>query len=105
MQPIRETATITSKGQVTLPKSIRNALGVSSGTKLSFELQGDRVMVRPLKPTEHQDPAIAEFLNLIFAWVNDAQTLRNAGGRSAPYAVFEKMLTRGNPPDDWGTSR
>ena len=38
---------------------------------------------------------------IIFAWVNDAQTLRSAGGKSDPYAVFEKMLTRGNPPDDW----
>ncbi|MDR2240006.1 MAG: type II toxin-antitoxin system YhaV family toxin [Zoogloeaceae bacterium] len=38
---------------------------------------------------------------IVFAWVNDAQSLRSAGGKSDPYAVFEKMLSRGNPPDDW----
>jgi len=38
---------------------------------------------------------------IVYAWVNDEQTLRSAGSRSDPYAVFEKMLGRGNPPDDW----
>ena len=38
---------------------------------------------------------------IIFAWVNDADTLRSSGGKSDPYAVFQKMLTRGHPPDSW----
>ncbi len=38
---------------------------------------------------------------IVFAWVNDEQTLRAAGSRSDPYAVFERLLARGNPPDDW----
>jgi len=38
---------------------------------------------------------------IIYAWVNDEQTLRSAGSKSDPYTVFEKMLGRGNPPDDW----
>jgi toxin YhaV len=38
---------------------------------------------------------------IIFAWVNDERTLRCAGGRTDPYAVFQKMLQRGNPPDSW----
>ena len=38
---------------------------------------------------------------IIFAWVNDESTLRAAGSRSDPYAVFQKMLQRGHPPDDW----
>ena len=38
---------------------------------------------------------------IVFAWVNDEQTLRSAGSKSDPYAMFEKMLERGNPPDDW----
>ena len=38
---------------------------------------------------------------IVFAWVNDVQTLRSAGSKSDPYAVFEKMFGRGNPPDDW----
>ncbi len=38
---------------------------------------------------------------IVFAWVNDEHTLRSAGSKSDPYAVFQKMLERGNPPDDW----
>lgn len=38
---------------------------------------------------------------IVFAWVNDQQTLRADGSKSDPYAVFRKMLKRGNPPDDW----
>ena len=38
---------------------------------------------------------------IVYAWVNDETTLRSLGSKSDPYAVFEKMLGRGNPPDDW----
>jgi len=37
---------------------------------------------------------------IIFSWVNDEKTLRSAGSAKDPYAVFQKMLERGNPPDD-----
>lgn len=40
---------------------------------------------------------------IVFAWVNDEQTLRAAGSKSDPYARFKTMLERGNPPDDWET--
>jgi len=39
MQTIHETATLTSKGQLTLPKPIRQALGVDVGGKVAFELK------------------------------------------------------------------
>lgn len=38
---------------------------------------------------------------IVFAWVNDENTLRSSGSKSDPYAVFHKMLQRGHPPDDW----
>ncbi len=38
---------------------------------------------------------------IIFAWINDEQTLRAAGSKNDPYAVFKRMLMRGNPPDNW----
>ena len=40
---------------------------------------------------------------IIFAWVNDENTLRSSGSKSDPYAVFQRMLERGHPPDDWAT--
>lgn len=38
---------------------------------------------------------------VIFAWVNDETTLRTYAAKTDAYAVFRKMLDRGNPPDDW----
>ncbi|MEW5997924.1 MAG: toxin [Proteobacteria bacterium SG_bin5] len=38
---------------------------------------------------------------IVFAWVNDENTLRTYGSKSDAYAVFRKMLDKGNPPDDW----
>jgi len=38
---------------------------------------------------------------IVFAWVNDENTLRTYGAKSDAYAVFRKMLDGGNPPNDW----
>ncbi len=40
---------------------------------------------------------------IIFAWVNDENTLRSSGSKNDPYAIFQRMLERGHPPDDWLT--
>jgi len=36
------TATITSKGQITIPKKIREKLGLKPGDKLDFEVEDNR---------------------------------------------------------------
>ena len=38
---------------------------------------------------------------IIYAWVNDRDTLRTYGAKSDAYAVFKAMLDKGNPPEDW----
>lgn len=43
---MRKEATLTSKGQVTIPREIRRLLGVGTGDKLIFESEGERVVVR-----------------------------------------------------------
>jgi AbrB family looped-hinge helix DNA binding protein len=43
------TASITSKGQVTIPKSIRDSLKVTTGDKISFIVSEDgEVIIKPL---------------------------------------------------------
>lgn len=65
MQAIHEVATITAKGQITLPKSIRQALGVDYGGKVAFELRDSQILVSRVEDEPHADPAIAGFLALI----------------------------------------
>lgn len=38
---------------------------------------------------------------IIYAWVNDENTLRSYENKSDAYLVFRKMLKNGNPPNDW----
>ena len=38
---------------------------------------------------------------IIYAWVNDANTLRTYGSKSDAYAVFKAMLDKGSPPENW----
>ena len=61
MPHIHEVATVTSKGQITLPKPIRQALGISVGGRVAFDLRGADVVVTRADE-EHEDPAIGEFL-------------------------------------------
>jgi len=38
---------------------------------------------------------------IIYAWVNDEETLRSYGSKTDAYAVFKGMLANGHPPDSW----
>ena len=46
---LQKRARITSKGQVTVPREIRRALGVGTGDSLLFESDSSGVRVRPLR--------------------------------------------------------
>lgn len=36
---------------------------------------------------------------IAYAWMNDEKGKRKAGDKNDPYAIFQKMLDSGNPPD------
>lgn len=38
-------ATVTSKGQVTIPKSVRDALGIQEGDEVVFRVEGNRAVL------------------------------------------------------------
>jgi AbrB family looped-hinge helix DNA binding protein len=46
---MQKQATITSKGQITVPLEVRRILGVSAGDKLIFENDETGVRVRPVR--------------------------------------------------------
>lgn len=61
---IHEHATLSSKGQITLPKAIRQAQGVATGGRVSFELRGSEV-IETRADAEHEVLAIGAFLQIL----------------------------------------
>lgn len=94
MPAIHEVATITAKGQITLPKSIRQALKVDYGGKVAFDLRGSQIVVTRLED-EHVDPAIGGFLALL---ESDIQSGRNV--TALPKALARAMLAALKRPVD-----
>ncbi len=53
-----EVVRVTRKFQVTIPKRVREALGIRVGDRLEVDVEGDRIVVRPLRPRV-EDPVEA----------------------------------------------
>jgi len=61
---VSDDATVTSKGQVTIPKRIREELGLEAGTEVEFILDDDgSLRVRPKEPPMERLRAIKEELS------------------------------------------
>ena len=41
---------MTTKGQVTIPKSVRQQLGLKQGSRVAFVVEGDHAVLRPAMP-------------------------------------------------------
>ena len=46
-----KTSRLTMKGQVTLPKELREQFGLGPGTRVAFDAEGDGIKVRPVRKT------------------------------------------------------
>ncbi len=59
------TVSVTSKGQVTIPKRVRQALGITPGSKVEFDLEGGGARLKLIKrraPSRIEDgPAILNY--------------------------------------------
>jgi len=53
---------LTSKGQVTIPQQIRDALGLLPFTEVEFEIDGDAVKVRPARRRRHRGRALVDHM-------------------------------------------
>jgi antitoxin PrlF len=90
MPAIHEIATLTSKGQVTLPKSVRQLLGIDTGGKIAFDVRGGEIVVSRVETT-HEDPAIGAFLGLLEADIRGGRNLT-----TLPEDLAQTMLANAN---------
>jgi len=60
---------LSTKGQVVLPKEVRDTLGLSSGTELEVEVRDGVVLLRPIRKT-----TVDDLLGML-PWSGPAKTL------------------------------
>jgi len=63
MPSIEKVATITAKGQTTIPKAVRQALGADYGGKIAYRIDEHGVSLRRVEAAE--DPALGAFLEFL----------------------------------------
>jgi len=61
---IRESSKITAKGQTTIPKSVRQVLGVDRGGLIDFLVADGRVTIEA-SADQHEDPVLGSFLSFL----------------------------------------
>lgn len=61
---LKEVSTITAKGQTTVPKSVRQALGVDYGGRIAFVVDERGVSVQRAE-TDEADPVVEKFLSFL----------------------------------------
>ena len=67
MPIVEESCTITAKGQTTVPRTVRQALGVGYGGRIAFRVEEGSVTVHAVPEDESSDPPLIPFLALLAA--------------------------------------
>ncbi|MEJ6000528.1 AbrB/MazE/SpoVT family DNA-binding domain-containing protein [Paucibacter soli] len=73
-------ATVAERGQITLPKAVRDALGLTKGTTLKVELDGGRIILR-----KNVDDALAKLrgrFKLAEGFTSTNEAMRALRGRA-----------------------
>ncbi|GGJ78393.1 AbrB/MazE/SpoVT family DNA-binding domain-containing protein [Deinococcus aquiradiocola] len=90
--PTRATATLSSKGQLTLPKEVRERLGVQKGDEVEFTLDDHGIHLRPRRQGD----------NPFLRWVQDGPVQHQADqplihARHAGLNEQERALLQSGP--------
>ena len=87
----RATATISSKGQLTLPKEVRERLGVDKGDEVEFTLDDQGIHLRPRRQGE----------NPFLTWLNQGPAFTTSSelldARHAGLDQTERALLQAGP--------
>lgn len=86
---LKEESTITAKGQTTVPKSVRQALGVDYGGRIAFFVDDQRRVYVERVTEEASDPVVDRFLEFL------AQDMSKHPGTSVvalPASLRDRMI-------------
>jgi antitoxin PrlF len=90
---MKHIATVTSKGQITVPLAVRKRLGLKEGDRLEFINEGGTMIVRPVRDDDNPFAAYIGILGPMedgmttAEWLSD---LRDDEGRLEDLAEVEK---------------
>jgi len=89
-------STLTSKGQTTVPKEVREALDLDVGDKLTWEIRGGKVAVTTERPAFYRWKKVFEYWPERLTGMADAATVAIAiANRYGAIATFDqKMIKR-----------
>lgn len=76
MPTIHEQATVTATGRLTLPRAVRQVLGVEVGDAVAFDVHDDGRVVISRVRDEHEDPAIRAFLDVLARDIRQGKHIR-----------------------------
>jgi AbrB family looped-hinge helix DNA binding protein len=74
---MKNSSTISSKGQVTVPQEIRNRIGLSAGDRVEFVVENGQTIIRPFRsetnPFEKYKGVLKSFRSRkeINAWISE----------------------------------
>lgn len=58
-------SSVTDRFQTTIPKGVRDALGIRRGDSIAYELRGETVLLKRQSREDEADPALIGFLDLL----------------------------------------
>ena len=87
-------ATVAERGQITLPKAIRDALGLTKGTKLKIDLEGGRIVMR-----KDVDDALSRLRGRfkLDGFANTDEAMRAIRGHARKRVLKAGGIERGDP--------
>jgi AbrB family looped-hinge helix DNA binding protein len=74
-----------SKGQITIPKAVRESLGIGDDFWLKLAVENGKIVAEPVEKEEDQSDYLKKLLNIKGGWISKDEIKRNR-------AAVEKQL-------------
>jgi AbrB family looped-hinge helix DNA binding protein len=77
-------ATVTTKGQITIPMKIRKQYGIHPNDKIDFVIEGDKIILKPVK-------TLRDLRGCVTSQGGDLDQERQAAKKAVGLRIIEEM--------------